>query len=560
MVVNADVEGTKTKSHHHTSTTPTPVTVNVTGMFKDVAYGVKVWIGSPEQSVVLDFDTGSSETWVNPPCTGWEGLDEYESLCRQLGTYVPQQSDTSIDANATCPPRWITYGSGAAEVRYYKDVVNFVDPWDYTSMGTNFKLHKPVQFGVATWSQNMVSGIMGAGYGRGYNQKYSGFIDEIYDQGLVQDKDFAIALGSVNEGEGELVFGGIDLSKFMGPLNELSLADQYSDAEDGFFRYWINVTSIGVTPPGSCVTTPVTNSTWTERFLPDTGTTLTYMPEEAFYAILDYFPDARPEPGFGYSISCAHKEAQGTIDFGFNGFTIHVPYSEFIFEIPAAYSDNGQNMCVLGAIPASYFYILGDTFLRAAYAVFRQQEHKVYLGQFINCGEDIVSSHGDVSQLYGNCGHRRPYAPPSDSTSIIQPYGAPPSPSNATTSAKPSATPIGFGTCRSYSTGTYSALDFGSSTTEVTFTITDASTTWTTAVTEVIDPGASVTTMRGLAGGESYSFTDSYSTDSYSYTDSYTTESYSYTDSYSSTDSHSYTDSYSYTDGGPTSSSFDWSS
>jgi hypothetical protein len=72
-------------------------------------------------------------------------------------------------------------------------------------MGSSFKLHKPVQFGVATWSQNMVSGIMGAGYGRGYNQKYSGFIDEIYDQGLVLNKDFAIALGSVDEGEGEFL-------------------------------------------------------------------------------------------------------------------------------------------------------------------------------------------------------------------------------------------------------------------------------------------------------------------------------------------------------------------
>jgi len=83
------------------------------------------------------------------------------------------------------------------------DVDRDSDPWDYTLTGPGLKFEKPVQFGVATWSQNMVSGIMGAGYGRGYNQKYSGFIDEIYDQNLVQDKDFAIALGSVSDGEGE---------------------------------------------------------------------------------------------------------------------------------------------------------------------------------------------------------------------------------------------------------------------------------------------------------------------------------------------------------------------
>jgi len=84
-----------------------------------------VWIGTPEQSVVLDFDTGSSETWVDPPCTGWEGLQEYEDLCRTMGLYIPEQSDTSEDINATCKPRWITYGSGAVDIRYYKDTVSF---------------------------------------------------------------------------------------------------------------------------------------------------------------------------------------------------------------------------------------------------------------------------------------------------------------------------------------------------------------------------------------------------------------------------------------------------
>jgi len=147
----------KTHSTATPTSTFTPQPLNVTAMFKNVAYGVKglfpchyitlpspipaqpqtdvergadtrpttVWIGTPEQSVVLDFDTGSSETWVDPPCTGWEGLQEYEDLCRTMGLYIPEQSDTSEDINATCKPRWITYGSGAVDIRYYKDTVSF---------------------------------------------------------------------------------------------------------------------------------------------------------------------------------------------------------------------------------------------------------------------------------------------------------------------------------------------------------------------------------------------------------------------------------------------------
>jgi len=84
-----------------------------------------VWIGLPEQAVTVDFDTGSSESWVDPPCTPMEGAGAYEDLCRTMGVYIPQQSDTSIQVNGSCPPAWISYGSGAAFVRYYRDVINF---------------------------------------------------------------------------------------------------------------------------------------------------------------------------------------------------------------------------------------------------------------------------------------------------------------------------------------------------------------------------------------------------------------------------------------------------
>lgn len=111
----------------------------------------------------------------------------------------------------------------------------------------------------------------------------------------------------------------------------------------------------------------MTNGSFTERFLPDTGTTLTYVPEDIFYGILDFFPDAEPVPSYGYVVDCAHLEDLGTIDFTFGDFTIHVPYSDFIFQLAPEISDGEGTVCILGAVPASSFFILGDTFLRAAY-------------------------------------------------------------------------------------------------------------------------------------------------------------------------------------------------
>lgn len=165
------------------------------------------------------------------------------------------------------------------------------------------------------------------------------------------------------------MFGGLDLNKFVGPLHGLPLARQLPGQLDGYFRYWINVTSISVTQPGSCLSVPVTNTTFSERFLPDTGTTLTYIPEDAFYSLLTYFPDARPVPSYGYVLSCAHLYDEGYVSFGFDGITIHVPYNQFIFRVPPIFADEKETICILGVVPSTSFFILGDTFLRGAYGM-----------------------------------------------------------------------------------------------------------------------------------------------------------------------------------------------
>ncbi|KAK3317379.1 aspartic peptidase domain-containing protein [Cercophora scortea] len=430
---------------------PPPVNLNTTAFFKDVAYGVKMWIGEPPQAVTLDFDTGSSETWLDPPCTILGLYPLYEALCRSLGTYIPQQSQHSLDNNVSCPPHWVYYGSGEVFIRYYKDKIAFQvsqpDILDFNVVRPEIQIGS-AQFGLAIFSEGMPSGIFGAAYGVGYNQNYSSIIDEMYTQGLILDKDFSIALGSVDEdnennGPGELLFGALDLAKFTGTLKGIDIASQHSRREDGYYRYWINVTSIGVTEPGSCLSIPLTNSTFEERFLPDTGTTLTYMPRDALLGLLEFFPEATVEEGYGYKIDCSHLDEEGTINFGFGSgdFTIRVPYRDFIFQLQPGVEEPDQKevVCMLGAVPSEGFYILGDTFMRSVYAVFRQQEHKVYLAPYQNCGTEIVSSHGEISELFGVC-------IPGESSDPPELYGFPPSASSSAATA----------TCSSYSTGTYS--------------------------------------------------------------------------------------------------------
>ncbi|KAK4195539.1 aspartic peptidase domain-containing protein [Triangularia verruculosa] len=449
----------------------TMATANLTGMFKEMAYGIKMWIGEPAQAITLDFDTGSSETWVSPHCTmvGWNPA--YEKLCRSLGMYLPQQSETVINVNKSFPSRYITYGSGETHIEFYKDTIRFSDPSMFYD-DEMFALTQPVQFGVATWSSGMISGIFGAAYGEGYNQNYSGIIDAMYNQGLIRDKDFSFALGSVDDEAGEIVFGGVDMSKFSGPLHGIEMAKQFPQDEDGYYRYWINLTYVGVTQPGSCLSIPLTDHDFSERVLPDTGTTLTYVPNDVYEGIKRFFPEATENGTYGTIVDCSHLTARGSVDFGFGNQTIRVPYKDFIFELePGVFGDNTETLCLLGVVPSwDEFYILGDTFLRSTYALFRQKEHKVYFGQYQNCGSNIISTHG-IGEFHGDCEEGSDNTSSSDNTdsgeysSTSESWVMTPTSTSSYTAAK----------CTSYSTGTYSAVSTSTSTYD----------SWDTTVTDI---------------------------------------------------------------------------
>ncbi|KAK4160249.1 aspartic peptidase domain-containing protein [Cladorrhinum sp. PSN259] len=453
--VSSDDSSTATSSS--AKPTHTVVKAPLNPYFREMAYGIKIWIGNPPQLVILDFDTGSSETWVSPQCGSNSWNPAYEDLCRKLGSYIPEQSETVIDINSTYPPQFVSYGSGEALLTFYKDSISFSDA-NAVSSDEIAALDTRVQFGLAKWSSGMMSGIFGAGYGIGYNQNYSGIIDEMYQQGLIRDKDIGVAVGSVDESNGEVLFGGIDMAKFSGPLHAIDMSKQFPSELDSYYRYWVNVTYIGVTQPGSCISIPITDKGFNHQFLPDTGTTMTYIPYDVYDALLRFFPEAVENYTYGTIVDCGHLNATGTIDFGFgSNFTIRVPYKEFIFQLePGIFGDNNQTLCILGAVPSfDEFLILGDTFMRSTYALFRQQQHKIYFGQYSNCGQNIISTHG-IGDFTGDCdedgmlivGSSEVDPLASSSSSLV----------SATTTAPPKR-------CTSHSTGTYTPPS-SSSTTE----------------------------------------------------------------------------------------------
>ena len=98
-----------------------------------------------------------------------------------------------------------------------------------------------VQFGVGVQSRELNEGILGLSFGdteEEANLNYSSFVDQLYLQNVTKTRAFSIALGSADaENDGTSVFGGIDTSKYIGPLHTLPILGR--QGSDKLYRFAI---------------------------------------------------------------------------------------------------------------------------------------------------------------------------------------------------------------------------------------------------------------------------------------------------------------------------------
>lgn len=316
-------------------------------------YTVNIDVGTPGQSVPMVLDTATSDLWVAGVESGSDQAvfdKSKSSSLKKIG------SDFSI---------WYFDDSGAG------------GDWITEDLTIGKTSLKDVRMGYATNEDVVLSGRLGLGYRntevtyllKGYT--YDNFPRQLKKQGKINKVAYSLYLNSPEAESGSILFGGIDHAKYSGDLALLDV-----------IRLDISGGPV-VTPSAFWV--PLEGISQNESDLMRQRTPALLDSASPFISAPEAFATSFPEKigatfrgEYGlWTINCDAKVDDITFDFGKTKVT--VPGKNLLLALGP---DQTPNTCAVGVITSpSDYYILGDLFLRSAYAYFDMEDNKVGLAQ-----------------------------------------------------------------------------------------------------------------------------------------------------------------------------------
>ncbi|KAJ9652332.1 hypothetical protein H2198_008420 [Neophaeococcomyces mojaviensis] len=355
------------------------VTTQITN--EQLLYLINITVGTPPQPIGLQLDTGSSDIWF--PSYNSDVCNEGAEYC-SLGSFNYQQSSTfsQIDSYGAFQ---IAYVDGS-EIQgiYMSDVLNIG-----STQLTNATL------ALATHADRDL-GIMGIGFQTGESSAnrrtspftYPNVINLLKSQGHISSLSYSLWLDDLNDNTGTILFGGVDTTKYTGPLISLPIQNDFQTGRKTSFTVtWTNLTLTNSGPSETVVLDPGSP----QPAILDSGTTLTYLPDAVANQIFNAL-GVITDPRIGQIAPCRLAANNLTFTYTFGGSggaSISIPISELL--IPLITQDGtpytgrrggGDALCQFGIDAAGSNPILfGDTFLRSAYVVYDLENLQIGLAQ-----------------------------------------------------------------------------------------------------------------------------------------------------------------------------------
>jgi len=321
---------------------------------QDSSYFGNLAIGTPEQSYNVILDTGSADLWV-----AQSGCSEG---CVDIATFDTSSSSTYKNMSTTFG---ITYGSGSAEGTLAQDTVQMAG---FSVPDQIFGLANQVSSGLLT---SPVSGLLGLGFKSISSSHATPFWQTLVENGAWDQPLMSFYLSRfINitharpmEPGGRFTMGFADQALYTGDI-------EYVDIPDGDSGYWlVPLTNISVN--GQSVTVPGAE----QLAAIDTGTTLIGGPSDVIQSIFADIPGSEPGTGDyeGYYTYPCNQNINFTITFG-SGTAWSVDPGDFMLAqlnpkqcVGALFSLDSSN----GGGSDGPSWIMGDTFLKNVYSVFR---------------------------------------------------------------------------------------------------------------------------------------------------------------------------------------------
>jgi len=308
----------------------------------DTQYYGQTLIGTPAQTFLITFDTGSSDLWV--------------PTSSSTHTNFNAASSTSLIQTQT---EWdIRYGTGNTEGYLAEDVVSV---GGLAVQNQSFALANETSSIFATSGSD---GIMGMGFQSIASSGAPTWFENLAKSGSLASNVFAFYLqraydltqeSSGTIGGGEMMVGAIDSSRYTGEITYTPVTLE---------GYW-EVNTQGLAIDGSVV------SGTSSPAAIDTGTSLWYVPTTvatAFYARLN--GQSYGTQGY-WSIPCATPTF--TLSAVFNNRQFEIDLGDMLL----GYADQSREQCVFGIVAqdaqdpnGNDIAIIGDAFLKNVYSIY----------------------------------------------------------------------------------------------------------------------------------------------------------------------------------------------
>ncbi|NWJ11067.1 PEPC protein, partial [Crypturellus undulatus] len=306
----------------------------------DMSYFGEISIGTPPQSFLVLFDTGSSNLWVPSVYCQSEACSDHTMFNpSDSSTYSTQDQYFSIQ-----------YGSGSLTGIFGYDTVT-IQSLSITNQEFGLSETEPG----TSFLYSEFDGILGLAYPSLAAGGASTVMQGLLQENLLDEPVFSFYLsGEEGSQGGQLLLGGVDSTLYTGQITWTPVT------QTAYWQIAIESFSISGQSSGWC-------SEGCQAIV-DTGTSLLTAPQDVFSELMEYIGAEANEEG-EYVVSCSSIQSLPTLSFDIGGTSFPLTPSAYVLQSNGACSV-GIGPTYLASENGQPLWILGDVFLRSYYSVY----------------------------------------------------------------------------------------------------------------------------------------------------------------------------------------------